>query len=80
MSLFATSPMVLPFREDPYVFPIFAPFAIVAVGLVIGLLLRRGLDLVLEPDDSRRQLIADAIMYGGIALAFSASLVMDWRG
>jgi hypothetical protein len=51
----------------------------VAVGLVIGLLLRRGLDLVLEPDDSRRQLVADAIMYGGISLAFAVSLVMHWR-
>jgi hypothetical protein len=80
MSLFAASLMALPYREDPYAFPIFAPFAIVAVGLVIGLLLRRGLDLMLEPDDSRRQLIADAIMYGGIALAFAGSLVMHWRG
>jgi hypothetical protein len=79
MSLFAASPMVLPFRESSSVFPIFAPFAIVAVGLVIGLLLRRGLDLVLEPDDSRRQLVADAIMYGGISLAFAVSLVMHWR-
>ena len=80
MSLVAASMMVLPFHGDPYVFPIFAPFAIVAVGLVIGLLLRRGLDLVLEPDDSRRQLIADAIMYGGIVLAFAVSLLMHWRG
>jgi hypothetical protein len=80
MSLLAASPMVLPFHEDPYVFPLFAPFAIVAVGLVIGLLLRRGLDLVLEPDDSRRRLVADAIMYGGIALAFAASFVMHSLG
>ncbi len=62
------------------VFPIFAPFAVVAVGLVIGLLVRRGLDLVLEPDDSRRLLVADAIMVGGIFLAFSVSLLMHWRG
>jgi hypothetical protein len=76
----AANLMVLPFHGDPYVLPIFAPFAIVAVGLVIGLLLRRGLDLVLEPDDSRRQLIADAIMYGGIALAFAVSFVMHCLG
>jgi hypothetical protein len=72
--------MVLPFHGDPYVFPIFAPFAVVAVGLAIGLLLRRSLDLVLEPDDARRQLIADVIMYGGIVLAFAVSLLLHWRG
>jgi hypothetical protein len=80
MPLLAASQMVHPFREDSHVFPLFAPFAIVAVGLVIGLLLRRGLDLVLEPDDSRRRLVADTIMYGGIALAFAVSFVMHCLG
>jgi len=53
-----------------------APFAIVAVGLAIGLLLSRALDVVLEPDDRRRVLIADAIAYGGTFLALVVSLWM----
>lgn len=73
------SMMAPPFHTAPKVFAIFAPFAVVAVGLAVGLLLRRGLDLVLAPDDARRVLIADVIMYGGILLAFAAPLLMHWR-
>jgi NhaP-type Na+/H+ or K+/H+ antiporter len=71
---------VLPFQGNAYELAIFAPFGIMVLGLAIGLLLRRGLDLVLDPADSRRQLIADAIMYGGILLAMVVSLLIHWRG
>ena len=68
--------MVLALHGHPRVVAFCAPFAIVAVGLAIGLLLRGALDAVLEPDDRRRVLIADAIAYGGTFLAFVVSLWM----
>jgi NhaP-type Na+/H+ or K+/H+ antiporter len=72
--------IVLPFQGGACELAIFASLGITVLGLAIGLLLRRGLDLVLDPDDSRRQRIADAIMYGGILLAMVVSLLIHWRG
>ncbi len=71
--------MVLPFHSYPRGMALCAPFAIVMVGLAIGLLLSRALDALLERDDPRRLLIADAIAYGGTFLAIAVSLWMQWR-
>jgi hypothetical protein len=57
---------------------IVAPLAVVVIGLAIGLLLRRALDVVLEPADPRRLVIADTIMYGGMVLSMGLSLLMHW--
>jgi hypothetical protein len=66
--------MVLALHLRPSFMALCAPFAVVAAGLVIGLLLSRALDVVLERGDLRRLTIADAIAYGGTFLAVAASL------
>jgi hypothetical protein len=66
--------MVLAFHSQPSILALCVPFAVVAVGLAIGLLLNRALDVVLERGDPRRFVIADAIAYGGTFLAVAVSL------
>jgi hypothetical protein len=66
--------MVLVFHSHPSIVALCAPFAVVALGLAMGLLLSRALDVVLEPGDPRRVVIADAMAYGGTFLAVAVSL------
>ena len=47
----------LPFHPDARLNAIVAPFATVSVALVLGLLLRRGVNRFLDEGDPRRQLI-----------------------
>jgi len=68
--------MVLALHSHTSFMALGAPFAAVAVGLAMGLLLSRALDVVLEPGDPRRRVIADAIAYGGTLLAVAVSLWM----
>jgi hypothetical protein len=58
----------------------FVSFALVAFGLVIGVVLRHALDMVLELEGSQRQLITDTCMYGGSAVALVAALLVDRWG
>ena len=71
--------MVLAFHSYPRAMALCAPVAIVMLGLATGVLLSRALDAVLERDDPRRLLIADAIAYGGTFLGIVVSLWMQWR-
>ena len=66
---------VLPFHPDPRLNAIVAPFAIASVALTLGLLLRRVVNRFLEEGDPRRQLIAQAILYGG---TFVVIALMMW--
>jgi hypothetical protein len=65
--------MVLAFHGHPSIIALCAPFAVVAVGLAMGLLLSRALDVVLQPGDPRRLVVADPIAYGGTILAVALS-------
>jgi hypothetical protein len=66
--------MVLAVPSHQGMMALCAPLAVVAIGLALGSLLSRALDVVLEPGDPRRFAIADAIAYGGTFLALAASL------
>jgi|RhiMetdeSRZDD1v2_1073273.scaffolds.fasta_scaffold4191915_2 hypothetical protein len=68
--------MVLALHSYPHIVALCLPFAVVAAGLAIGLLLSRALDVVLEPGDPRRFVVADAIAYGGTFVAVVVSLWM----
>jgi hypothetical protein len=57
--------IVVPFHADPRLVAIFAPLVVAGVAFVIGLALRRIVDRYLHEDDPRRQLIAQALLYGG---------------
>lgn len=65
---------VLPFRPDPRLNAIVAPFAIASVALTLGLLLRRVVHRFLEEGDPRPQLIAQAILYGGTFVVIALSV------
>ena len=52
-------------NSDPRLARIATPFAAAAVALAIALVLRRALNPFLEPDDPRRFLVAQVILYGG---------------
>jgi hypothetical protein len=56
---------IAPFHSDPRVLALLAMFAITAASLAVGLALRRFLSRWLPEDDPRRQLIAQAMLYGG---------------
>jgi hypothetical protein len=47
----------------------FAPLFIAAAALAVGLALRKLIDRFLDEDDPRRQLIAQALLYGGTFIA-----------
>ena len=72
----------LQIREEraPKIGLVFVSMALVAFGLVIGVVLRQALNVVLELEGSRRQLITDTCMYGGSAFALVAALLVDRRG
>ena len=67
---------VLPFRAAPRLLAIFAPFFIAAAALAIGRAFRKVLDRFLEPDDTRRFYIAQALLYGGTFIAVAVSMFM----
>jgi uncharacterized membrane protein YcfT len=71
---------VLPFHPDPRLNAIVAPFAIASVALTLGLLLRRVVNRFLEEGDPRRQLIAQAILYGGTFVVIALSVQLRHRG
>jgi hypothetical protein len=71
--------MLLASHNYPSGMALCAAFAIVTLGLAVGLLLSRALDVLLERGDPRRLLIADAIAYGGTFLGIVVSLWMQWR-
>jgi hypothetical protein len=71
---------VLPFRPDPRLNAIVAPFAIARVALTLGLLLRRVVNRFLEEGDPRRQLIAQAILYGWTFVVIALSVWLRHRG
>lgn len=65
----------LPFHPDARLNAIVAPFATVSVALVLGLLLRRGVNRFLDEGDPRRQLIAQAVLYAGAFIVIAVSMV-----
>ena len=71
---------VLPFHPDPRLNAIVAPFAIASVALTLGLLLRRVVNRFLEEGDPRRQLIAQAMLYGGTFVVIALSVWFRHRG
>ena len=52
-----------------------ATTATVSVALVLGLLLRRGVNRFLDEGDPRRQLIAQAVLYAGAFIVIAVSMV-----
>lgn len=65
----------LPFHPDARPNAIVAPFATVSVALVLGLLLRRGVNRFLDEGDPRRQLMAQAVLYAGAFIVIAVSMV-----
>ncbi len=68
---------VIPFRADPRLLAMFAPLFIAAAALVVGLALRNLIDRFLDEDDPRRQLIAQALLYGGTFVVIAVSGVVE---
>ena len=56
---------VLPFDPDPRLLGAFLALAVTAAAVVMGLALRRLVGRYLPENDPRRQLIAQAMLYGG---------------
>jgi hypothetical protein len=71
---------VAPFHPDPRLLDILGPVYAAAGALAIGLVLRRVVDRFLDEGDPRRQLIAQAILYGGLFVAVAASMWLRHRG
>jgi hypothetical protein len=53
---------------------------ITAAALAVGLALRKLVDRFLDEDDPRRQLIAQALLYGGTFIVIAVSLWFRHRG
>jgi hypothetical protein len=68
---------ILPFHHDPGLDLVAIFLGITAASLAIGLLLRRVVDRFFAADDPRRQLVAQALLYGG---TFVAVVVTVWLG
>jgi hypothetical protein len=56
---------VVPFHAALRLLTLVGPIFITAAALAVGLALRKLVDRFLDEDDSRRQLIAQALLYGG---------------
>jgi Kef-type K+ transport system membrane component KefB len=56
---------VLPFDPDPRLLGAFLALAVTAGAVVMGLALRTLIGRYMPEDDPRRQLIAQAMLYGG---------------
>jgi hypothetical protein len=72
--------MAIPFHGDPRILTLFLPLVIAALGLAIGLTLRRLIDRFLDDSDPRRQLIAQAILYAGAFVVIAVSVWVRHRG
>jgi hypothetical protein len=70
---------VLPFHPDPRPLAIFEGFFLGAAALAIGFAFRRVVDRYLG-GDPRRQLIAQAVLYGGTFVVIALSLLLRRRG
>ena len=68
-----------PFHPDPRLLGALWPLYAAAGALAIGLMFRRVVDRFLEEDDPRRQLIAQAMLYGGLFVAVVASVWLRHR-
>ena len=71
---------VISFRADPRLLAMFAPLFIAAATLAVGLALRKLIDRFLDENDLRRQLIAQALLYGGTFVVIALSLLLRHRG
>jgi hypothetical protein len=72
--------MVTPILPDPRIVATFVPLFVAAVALAIGLVLRRVVDRFLKEGDPRRELIAQALLYGGTFVVVAGSLWLRHRG
>jgi hypothetical protein len=66
---------IAPFSPDPGVFALVEAFSVTSLALAAGLALRRFVGRFLSEGASRRQLIAQAILYGG---AFTLGVLSVW--
>ena len=70
---------VLPFDPDPRLLGAFLALAVTAAAVVMGLALRRLIGRYLPEDDPRRQLIAQAMLYGGTFIVIAVSVWLRHR-
>jgi hypothetical protein len=70
---------VLPLPPDPRLLALFEGFFLGAAALAIGLAFRRAVDRYLEEGDRRRQLIAQALLYGGTFAVIALSVWLRHR-
>lgn len=70
---------VLPLHPDPRLLALFEGFFLGAAALAIGLAFRRAVDRYLEEGDRRRQLIAQALLYGGTFAVIALSVWLRHR-
>ena len=71
--------IVAPFHPDPRVLAIFTGFSLTAAALAVGLMLRKAIGRFLAEDDPRRQLIAQAMLYGGTFIVIAVSVWLRHR-
>jgi hypothetical protein len=70
---------VAPFHPDPRVVVFSEMLALPSLALVAGLALRRFLSRWLPEDDPRRQLVAQALLYGGTFIVIAVSVWLRHR-
>ena len=70
---------VLPFDPDPRLLGAFLALAVTAAAVVMGLALRRLVGRYLPKNDPRRQLIAQAMLYGGTFIVIAVSVWLRHR-
>jgi hypothetical protein len=71
--------ILLRFDPDPRLLGAFLALAVTAAAVVIGLAHRRFLSRWLPEDDPRRQLIAQAMFYGGTFIVIAVSVWLRHR-
>jgi hypothetical protein len=71
---------VLPFHPNPRLLAMLEGFYLGAAALAIGFAFRRAVDRYLDEGDPRRQLIAQALLYGGTFVVIALSLLLRRRG
>jgi hypothetical protein len=72
--------IVAPIHPDARIITTFAPLFVAAAALAIGLALRRVIDSFLDEDDPRRQVMAQALLYGGTFVVIALSVWLRHRG
>ena len=70
---------VLPFDPDPRLLGAFLAPAVTGAAVVMGLALRRLVGRYLPENDPRRQLIAQAMLYGGTFIVIAVSVWLRHR-